>query len=186
MAATTLISFDEFERLDFGADDVELLKGVLIRMPPPFNDHMDVCEYLYEKLKAAVELLRASNPDLRLGKVHIERGYRFPTDPPSWLRPDVSLTYPDQPVGRFYLGAPQIAFEIVSASETAADLDEKVTEYLANGAAEVWLIYPRKGHAWVYDASGAARLVSRSIHTSVLPGVEIPFSAIGLRPVGAP
>src|SRR5262249_31520656 len=69
----------------------------------------------------------------------------------------------------FYLGAPLSAFEIVSASETAADLDEKVTEYLANGAAEVWLIYPRKGHAWVYEASGAARLESRSIHTSFLP-----------------
>jgi hypothetical protein len=72
-----------------------------------------------------------------------------------------------------------------SASETAADLDEKVSECLANGAAEVWLIYPRKGHARVYEASGAARLERRSIHTALLPGVEIPFSAIGLRPVDA-
>lgn len=31
------ISSEEFERLDFGADDVELLKGVLIRLPPPVN-----------------------------------------------------------------------------------------------------------------------------------------------------
>jgi Uma2 family endonuclease len=186
MAATTLISFDEFERLDFGADDVELLKGVVIRLPPPFNDHMDVCESLYENLKDGVERLRASNPGLRLGRVHIERGYQFPTDPSTWLRPDLSLTYPDQPAGRFYLGSPFIAFEIVSASETAADLDEKVTEYLANGAAEVWLIYPRKGHAWVYEASGAARLETRAIHTALLPDVEIPFSAIGLGPAGVP
>ncbi len=42
------ISFEEFERLDFGTDHVELLKGVLIRRPPPFNAHMDVCEDLYE------------------------------------------------------------------------------------------------------------------------------------------
>ncbi len=85
----------------------------------------------------------------------MERGYRFFTDPPSWLRPEVSLTHCDQPIDGFYLGAPLIAFEVVSLSETAADLDEKVSEYLANGAAEVWLIYPRKGHAWVYNAPGA-------------------------------
>ncbi len=167
-----LIGFEEFERVDFGADDVELLKGVLIRKPPPFHDKIDFCEDLYKKLKAGVEILRAANPALGLGKVHIRRGYRFLTDPPSWLRPDVSLTHPNQAVGRFYLGAPVIAFEVVSPSETAADLEEIVTEYLANGAAEVWLIYPRKGHAWVYDASGAARLESRSIHTPSLPGVE--------------
>jgi Uma2 family endonuclease len=178
MAATTLTSFAEFERLDFGADEVELLKGVVIRMPPPFNDHMDVCEDLFKRLDSDVERLRASDPALRLGKVHMERGYRFFTDPSTWLRPDVSLTQYDQPIDGFYLGAPLIAFEVVSASETAADLDEKVSEYLANGAAEVWLIYPRKGHAWVYDASGAARLESRSINTALLPGVEIPLAEI--------
>lgn len=173
-----LTSFAEFERLDFGADEVEVLKGVVIRMPPPFDDHMDVCEDLFKKLDSALERFRASDPTPRLGKVHMERRYRFSTDPPTWLRPDVSLTHPDQPADRFYLGAPLIAFEVVSASETAADLDEKVAEYLANGAAEAWLIYPRKGRAWVYDASGAARLEIRSIHTASLPGVEIPLTEI--------
>jgi hypothetical protein len=38
MAATMLIRFEEFERLEFGPGEVELLKGVVIRMPPPFND----------------------------------------------------------------------------------------------------------------------------------------------------
>lgn len=65
VATTTLTSFDEFERLEFGADEVELLKGVVIRMPTPFNDHMDLCEDLYERLKSAVEHLRASYPDVR-------------------------------------------------------------------------------------------------------------------------
>lgn len=129
-------------------------------------------------MKAAAERLRASNPGLRLGKVHIERGYRFSTQPPRWLKPDVSLTYPDQPAGRFYLGAPLIAFEVVSESQTAADRDEKVAEYLANGAGEVWPIYPRKRHVWVYDASGTARRETGSIHTALLPDVDIPLNEI--------
>lgn len=178
MAATTLISFDEFERLDFGADDVELLNGVLIHLPPPLNDHMDVCERLYERLKAAVNRVRESSPTLKFGKVHIERGYRFPTEPTTWLRPDVSLTHADQALDRFYLGSPLIAFEVVSESETAAALDEKVSVYPANGAAEVWLIYPAKRHAWVYDGSATARLETRSVRTAFLPGVEIPLDEI--------
>jgi Uma2 family endonuclease len=178
MPATTLMSFAEFERLDQGADKIELLKGELIRMPPAQNDHMDVCESLFEVLKAAVEHLRNTAPELKLGKVHMERGYRLAGEPASWLQPDVSLTHPDQPVDRFYLGAPLIAFEVVSEFDKAPDLDEKVAEYLANGAAEVWLIYPKKRHAWVYDGTGTARHETRSIHTALLPDVDIPLDRI--------
>jgi Uma2 family endonuclease len=176
MATTTLMSFADFERLEQGADKIELLKGELIRMPPAQNDHMDVCERLFERLKAAVERARAAGA--RLGKVHIERGYMLGGEPPSWLEPDVSLTHPDQPINRYYLGAPLIAFEVVSEFDRAPDLDEKVSEYLANGAAEVWLIYPKKRHAWVYTGTGTALHETRSIHSSLLPGIDIPLDQI--------
>lgn len=178
MATTTLMSFAEFERLDEGADQIELLKGELIRVPPPYFAHMRVCERLFKLLDPAVERLRQASPGLKLGNVHIEMGYRFAGEPASWLRPDVSLTHPDQSVDRFYQGAPLIAFEVVSESDTAPHLDEKVAEYLANGAAEVWLIYPNKRHAWVYDGSGTARQATRSIQTALLPGIEIPLAEI--------
>jgi Uma2 family endonuclease len=177
MATTSPMSFAEFERVDQGPDEVELLRGELIRMPPPEDEHMNICERLFKLLDAAVERLRQANPAVRLGKVHIERGYRFP-EPASWLRPDVSLTHPDQPVDRFYIGAPLIAFEVVSASDTAPHLDEKVSEYLANGAAEAWLIYPKRRHAWVYDGSSAAHQETRAIHTTLLPSIDIPLDEI--------
>jgi Uma2 family endonuclease len=178
MATTTLMSFAEFERLDHGADQVELLKGELIRVPPPYLVHMQVCERLFEALKSAVERLRQTNPVVRVGKVHVEMGYLFPGTPASWLRPDVSLTHPDQKSERFYLGAPLIAFEVVSESDTARQLKGKISQYFANGSAEVWLIYPDEREAWVYDGSGAARQETRAIHTGLLPGVEIPLSEI--------
>jgi len=178
MPTTALMSFADFERLDQGADKIELLKGELIRVPPPEYEHMEICERLFESLKAAVERLRQGNPSLKLGRVHIERGYRMPGEPASWLQPDVSLTHPGQPVDRYYLGAPLIAFEVVSASATARQLDEKVSEYLANGAAEVWLIYPKRRHAWIYDGSGAARQETRSIHMPLLPDIDIPLEEI--------
>jgi Uma2 family endonuclease len=183
MAATTLMSFAEFERLEESPEKVELLTGEVIRVPAAEDEHMDICERLFESLKVAVEGLRRAHSGLKLGKVHMERGYRFPGEPASWLQPDVSLTQPDQPVDRFLLGAPLVAFEVISPSNRAPDLDEKVSEYLANGAAEVWLIYPKRRHAWVYYGSGAARQETRAIQTPLLPSVEIPLDDILPPPI---
>jgi len=64
--------------------------------------------------------------------------------------------------------------EIVSGAETAAVLDEKVSEYLAHGAAEVWLIYPKQRHAWVYSGTPvSARCETQSIRGERLPGIEL-------------
>jgi Uma2 family endonuclease len=177
MATTALMSFAEFERLDWGSDHLEFLEGELIRMPPPQDSHMNTSEGLYDRLKPAVEHLRQATPDRRFGKVHIERGYYLPGEPGSWLQPDVSVTHPDQPIDRYYLGAPLIAFEVVSRNDRAADLDRKVAQYLTRGAAEVWLIYPNSRHALVFDASGV-RNETRAIQTALLPGVEIPLEQI--------
>ncbi len=167
MATTALMTFAEFEHLDCDAGQLELLKWELIRMPPAQNSHMDTSEWLYNLLNAAVQF----------GRVHIERGYYFPGEPGSWLQPDVSLTHPDQPVDRYYIGAPLIAFEIVSEGDRATDLDRKVSVYLANGAAEVWLIYPHQRHALVFDGNGV-RNETRCFHTDLLPGVEIPLDRL--------
>jgi len=171
---TTLMSLAEFERLAEGPDQVELLKGELVRMPPPQRDHMEICHRLYDPLKAAVTRLKTATPNAMLGNVYIEMGYLLSGDPRSWLRPDVSLTHPQLPGDRYYEGAPLMVFEVVSENDTARELEGKVAAYLADGAAEVWVIYPDTRHAWVYDrASPAARRETRSIRSELLPGIEI-------------
>ncbi|HXB74035.1 MAG TPA: Uma2 family endonuclease [Candidatus Acidoferrales bacterium] len=176
---TTLMSFAEFERIDQGADQIELLRGELIRVPPPQRNHMEICHQLYDMLKAAIDLLRKTQPNLNLGKVYIEMGYLLSSDPRSWLQPDVSLTHPLEPGDRYYEGAPLMVFEIVSEYDAARHLEAKVAEYLAHGAAEVWVLYPDSRHARVYDRSSpVARGETRSIHSELLPGIEIPFDAI--------
>jgi Uma2 family endonuclease len=176
MGATTLLTLEQFERIE-GDDHLELLKGELIRLPPPQDSHMDACENLYKRLDSAVEELKSTRSSLTLGKVHIERGYLLPGDPPSWLRPDVSITYPNQSVDRYLLGAPLIVFEVVSEYDTAAQIAEKVALFLANGAKEVWIIYPETRRAWLYDGSGTAR-ERISISTPLLPGIEISLDQI--------
>src|SRR5215212_3210696 len=131
MASTTLMSFAEFEGLDFGSEQLELLKRELIRLPPPYARHMEVVERLYRLLYEAVERLRRER---EFGKVHIEMGYLFQGEPVSWLRPDVSIGHPQQSRENYYLGAPLIAFEVVSEYDNARNLETKVAEYIANGA----------------------------------------------------
>ena len=178
MATTTLMSFAEFERLQESPDQIELLKGELVRMPPPQRTHMEIARRLFKLLDSAVERRRLDQPAIQLGTVYFEMGYLVTQEPASWLRPDVSLNHPDQQGDRYFIGAPLIAFEVVSESDTAPQLDEKVSEYLAHGAAEVWLLYTNRRHAWVYDGSASARHETRSIHTLLLPGIEIQFDQI--------
>jgi Uma2 family endonuclease len=176
MGTTTLLTLEQFERIE-GDDHLELLKGELIRLPPPQRLHMEGCENLYDRLKIAVTELRTKQPEIRIGKIHVEMGYLFPGDPPTWLRPDVSITHPNQPGERYYIGAPLIVFEIVSEYDTAAQIAEKVALFLANGAKEVWVIYPDTRSAWLYDGSGTA-YERTTIFTPLLPGVEIPLDQI--------
>src|SRR5579871_6172445 len=176
MGATTLLTLEQFERIE-GDDDLELLKGELIRLPPPQDSHMDACENLYDRLKTAVKELRGRQPEIPIGKVHMEGGYLLSGDPPSWLRPDVSITHPNQRVDRYLIGAPLIAFEIISEYDTAARLAEKVELLLANGSSEVWVIYPETRRAWLYDGSGTAH-ERTSIASPLLPEIEIPLDEI--------
>src|ERR1017187_3234423 len=126
MGTTTLMSLADFELLDGGADELELLKGESIRVPPPQRKHMQVCRRLFKVLDAALEGWKRANPELRTGEVEIEMGYLVSCDPNTWLRPDVSLPHPGQPGDRYYEGAPMVAFEVVSEHDTAAQLDAKV------------------------------------------------------------
>jgi len=179
MGTTTLMSFADFELLDAGADDVELLRGELIRVPPPQRKHMQICRRLFKRLDAALERWKLTNQETPSGEVEIEMGYRISSDPRSWLRPDVSLSHPGQPGDRYYEGAPLMVFEVVSEYDTAARVDAKVATYLAYGAVEVWVIYPESRHAWVYRQSvPAATRETAAIHSDLLPGIEIPLDEI--------
>src|SRR5579883_1469272 len=59
------------------------------------------------------------------------------------------------PVGPFE-GAPDLVVEIVSPSDTADDVLEKVYEWLAAGASVVWLLRPTSRGIVIWRSSGAS------------------------------
>ena len=175
MATTpALMSFAEFEQLPDTAEELELLKGELIRLPPAQRPHMKISEIVYKALTAWREV----HPEAAVGDIHIEMGYLISSDPKSWLRPDVSITHPNQPGERYYEGAPLIVFEVVSEYDRAKQLLAKVATYFENGSTEVWVLDAALPGAWVYRPGGHATLETKSIHSDFLPGLEISFSEI--------
>jgi Uma2 family endonuclease len=172
MGTTTLLSFEEFERLPDEPGKVELLDGELIQLPPAKLKHMEVARRLNALLMRAVAKAGAS---AKLGDVYFETGYKFSSR--RWLQPDVSIPYCDQPRGDYFESAPALAVEVISESNTAAQMDRKVEIYLSNGGVEVWLVYPDTRCVWVYR-EGHAEQVKGVLRSSLLPGLEIDLAEL--------
>ncbi len=181
MSTTTsgLLTFEEFERLPDEPGKLELLEGELIRMPPAKRKHMYTTQRLFLLLNRMVEDLRRGRPELGVGDVCIEMGYRMGSDPGTWLVPDVSITHAGQTGDDYYEGAPLVAVEMASESQSAAHLEAKAEMYLSRGGREVWLVFPKTRRVWICRAGASTIEVQEgAIRSEVLPGVEIRLEEI--------
>jgi Uma2 family endonuclease len=172
MGTTTLLSFEEFEQLPDEPGKLELLDGELIQLPPAKRKHVEIAHRIYDLLKPVVDKAEAS---ARLGGAYHEMGYKFSSR--AWLQPDVSISHRDQPSGDYLESAPALAVEVISESNSAAQMDRKVKIYLTNGGVEVWLVYPDTRCVWVFR-EGHAEEFQSVLRTSLLPGLEIDLSQL--------
>ncbi|SPE34764.1 hypothetical protein SBA6_40049 [Candidatus Sulfopaludibacter sp. SbA6] len=120
----TLLTFEQFEQLPDEPGKCELLGGELNALPPAKYQHNRRSERLFRWLDAAITNMHARGQAARLGDPHIEMGYRL--GPLTWLKPDVSITHAGQPVGDYLEGAPALAVEMVSESNTPRKIARKV------------------------------------------------------------
>jgi len=178
-AVRTLLTFEQFEQLPDDPENPgrrELLEGELIELPPPFIEHDETGQELFLRFHASLELLRAQGREVALGKAYHEVGYRLANG--SYLIPDVSISHANQPRGRYLEGSPALAVEVVSESNTAAELMRKVHAFLTSGALEVWVIYRRERLVWIYQPSQRAQAYSGKFQSDLLPGIEIDLDEI--------
>jgi Uma2 family endonuclease len=157
----TLLSFEEFERLPDEPGKDELLNGEWFHLPPAFLHHMVIVHRLHALLSQLVSLER---------RVFMETGYKIGST--NWVVPDVSVTHPDQPHGRYLEGAPELAVEVISESNTARQIDLKRKLYLQHGAVEVWVFYPDTESVWLYRPDYAQEFAGE-LRSDLFPGVRI-------------
>ncbi len=155
-----MLTFEEFELLPEIAGKQELIGGELIGLPPPKFQHSLVAHRLYRRLLSAGD-----------DRAYLEAGYRIGG---GWLQPDVSVAHPNHPLRDGYLsGAPQLAVEVLSPSNTASAIERKLTLYFADGAAEVWVIDPTNSCMTVYRQSptGVTRIAVNERYDSAFGSI---------------
>ncbi len=173
MPTRTLLTFEQFEKYQDDGAKHELVQGEHITLPPPKLRHTRVQQNLQDALRPYVR-------DHGLGEVHIEAGFKL--SPESWLQPDLSFVRAAQ-VQRadpnyYYQGAPALAIEVASESNTAAQLDLKMELYFAHGAEEVWIVYPQTNRVRAYFPDGHGETLAPHLHSALFPGWTCELSAI--------
>ena len=173
MSARTLLTFEQFEQLHDDGLRHELLSGEHIVLPPPKFDHNTLQHRLLFLLGPYVE-------KHRLGEVRIEAGFRLASD--TWLQPDVSFIRAAQiqRIGpRGYLeGAPALAVEVASESNTAAQLDRKMEQYFAHGSEQVWVIYPETRKIRIHRPDGTSTTATIDLQSDLFPDWSIALRSL--------
>jgi Uma2 family endonuclease len=141
MGATTtrLMTFAEFEQLP---DEVcrrhELRHGELVEVPPP--------KFKHRVIQDRVSMLLGSACG-GAGYVSVEFGFRaLPED--EYRTADVVYISPERYAAAkgsdYFLGAPDIVIEVLSPSNTKAEMQERAALCLANGCLEFWVLDEKK------------------------------------------
>jgi Uma2 family endonuclease len=156
---------------------IELDEGELIRMPPAGMEHGDCGIEIAFLLKAFVK-------KHDLGKVYgADTGFKLSDD--TVRVPDVAFVRKERLAAvhgkGFGKGAPDLAIEIFSPSDSVRQLMRKVKQYFAAGCHTVWIVYPDRREIQVLEATGADRLLSSGDTIEapeLLPGFAAPVAPI--------
>lgn len=176
MATTSnVLNFAAFEQLPDGDGfHRELIEGELQILPPPKSRHSLIAANAYELLRAL--------KDRGVGRVLMEAGYKVSDNPPTWVQPDVSFVKQSRvqalPADGYFAGAPDLAVEVVSPSESARDLNKKVSLLLKAGSLAVWVIYPEERTVQVYRPDGTSTTAETLSAPELLAGWEAPVSSL--------
>ena len=168
-----LMTIEEFERLPDEAARLELVRGQVVRELPAGFEHGGI----------GVQVASCPHAFVRrhgLGKVvAAETGFVLFDDPPTVRAPDVAFVardrLPADPRG-FARLAPDLAVEIVSPSNTHAEIQDKVFDYLDAGSRLVWVVEPRTRSVTAYRSRTEVRVVAGSDTLDghdVLPGFQL-------------
>ena len=150
---TSEVFWERYAHKDFPS--YELVKGELVEMTPPGGVHGGIAVAIGAAL---YNYIRHNN----LGKVMVETGYTLERNPDTVRGPDVSFIRAGrvarEGLPRGYVeGAPDLAVEVVSPSDTAYEIETKVHDYLDNGAQRVWVVYPAGRRVVAYSPDGSGR-----------------------------
>jgi Uma2 family endonuclease len=76
---------------------------------------------------------------------------------------------------------PDLAVEIVSPTNLAEEIDNKITDYFQAHVRQVWVVYPDSGRVYVYQSTTHVTVLERTDTLNgdeVLPGFQLPIAQL--------
>jgi len=177
VGTTTKLTFDEFQKLPEREGTIyELDEGELLWEQSLTLRHNLVRQRIAFKLMQFVE-------SKHLGIVLEEMDFRLAAD--TVRNPDVAFVTAEH-VKKIDLdrspadGAPALAVEVISPSNSAQDMAKKTQQYLTSGCRAVWIVYPSLRIVEVYSPSGTRQIREPELLQAedLLPGFSLSLNYI--------
>jgi Uma2 family endonuclease len=172
------VTLEEFARLPKDGARHEISAGELLTLPPPKSLHSRICRSVFLKIEAALGPLGVS-------EAFQETGYILSRNPLTIRQPDVSVISPERiraaNPDSYFEGAPELAIEVVSPSDSAEDLDIKTKQYLQGGAQQAWILYPKTQSVHVFSRGAVLVILDRDQMLpggDLLPGFSVPVASL--------
>src|SRR5580698_8857878 len=179
MAATTLLTSDQFlampEEFDQYGNRIkdELIGGEVVKMPPASLLH----DLIKNRINELLIKYLGANPQVDF-KSLVEIGTQV-SNADAFI-PGISVLKRGRLSGatRVFQGAPDLAIEVVSPSDTAKHLKRKVDAYLEAGSKSVWIVYPEARSVMIHTRDSVRELkADQLIEDPLLPGFSTPVAA---------
>ena len=185
MATKTLLSIEQLAKLPDDDRLYELDEGELITMAPASGMH----GRMESRVTRVLDIFMREHPVGEL--LTSDTGFVLSRNPDVLRSPDLAFLRSDKAdlvqEDGFVEGAPDLAIEIVSPSDSATSVVRKVRQYLEAGTHTVWVIHRRTREVQVHEASGTSRFLTADQildAPDLLPGFSVKVAELFPDPVG--
>jgi Uma2 family endonuclease len=160
----------------------EIIDGQVVELPP-----MSIyAAFLAFRISSIVDAFARAN---NLGIALAEGLFRLPLPRSRNRRPDGAyVSYRRWAKGRplptrdnAWDVVPDLGIEVISPTDGAIELMEKIAEYFQAGMEQVWVVYPDHRLVHVYESITAIKVLTHADDLaggSVLPGFHLPLSEL--------
>jgi Uma2 family endonuclease len=180
MAATTLLTSDQFLALPEEFDQYgnvihrELINGEVVTLPHAAQRH----DIIRGNILSALNVYLHTNKGLGLRALPDAEFVIAANDTfiPDCCLIAINRLSPEK--HKYIQGAPELAIEVVSPSESAAYLRIKTEAYLSHGSHSVWIVFPEVRSVMVYHRDSLRELKDdQTITDPLMPSFSAPVSA---------
>jgi Uma2 family endonuclease len=172
------ITIEKFEQIDEPGFRVELSNGMLVREPIAGHTHGRLAARIGYYLSAFV--MRSGIGEVFGAETGFILASKTVRGPDAAFVANSRIPADLSPKGYFPL-PPDFAVEVVSPSNTAAEVQAKIVDYLQSGVKAVWVVYPGTRTVAVHLSLAEAKFYRDGdvlTGEAAVPGFELPVTDI--------